>query len=102
MTPDPGHLIPLLKIAAHIREHVHDVQVIVPDELQHIATLYGLQCHTFGAVKTNVDYACVETYLRATGATRLLKYNRLLHRHFLIPLMRNVRDSLQKIRGLLD
>ena len=102
MTPDPGHLIPLLKIAAYIREHVREVQIIVPDELQHMAALYGVQCHTFGAVKPNVDYACVEAYLRASGIARLLKYNRLLHHEFLIPLMRNVRNGVDKIRDLLD
>lgn len=68
--PDSGHVIPLLKIAAQVRQTC-DILVVVPDELVDLVSDYGFRAVGVGPVRPESGQLELQRYITASEWARI-------------------------------
>jgi UDP:flavonoid glycosyltransferase YjiC (YdhE family) len=86
LLPDPGHLVPLLKIAAHVPAP-GKVKVFVPDELVEFAASKGFQATGLGPVRPAGGQEEMQDYIAASELRRVTGAFRAYHETYFQPLM---------------
>lgn len=86
LLPDPGHLVPLLKIAAHVPAP-GQVQVFVPDELVKFAVSKGFRTTGLGPVRPALGQEEMQNYIAASEIRRVTGAFRAYHETYFQPLM---------------
>jgi hypothetical protein len=86
LLPDPGHLVPLLKIAAHVPAP-GQVKVFVPDELVDFAASSGFSPIGLGPVRPAGGRDEMQAYIAASELGRVTGAFRAYHETYFQPLM---------------
>jgi UDP:flavonoid glycosyltransferase YjiC (YdhE family) len=86
LLPDPGHLVPLLKIAAHVPAP-GQVKVFVPDELVGFAASNGFCATGLGPVRPAGGQEEMQDYIAASELRRVTGAFRAYHETYFQPLM---------------
>jgi hypothetical protein len=85
LLPDPGHLVPLLKIAAHVPAP-GQVKVFVPDELVGFAASHGFDATGLGPVRPAGGQGAMQNYIAASEMRRVTGAFRAYHETYFQPL----------------
>lgn len=99
--PDPGHLIPLLKIAAQVRRNC-DILVVVPDELVDLANDYGFRAVGVGPVRPENADPEIQRYIAASEWVRIASALAPFHDKYILPLKIGVEHSLPRHLEVLE
>ncbi len=100
MVPDPGHLTPLLKLAA-IARHACDVLVLVPDELADLAASYGFLVSELGPVRPEAGLPDLQRYINSSEWTRITSTLAACQRTYNEPLAQGMERSLGRLHERL-
>ena len=86
LTPDSGHIVPLLRIAKIAREEGFQVTCFVPDEAALLIEQYGFSRHTFGPVLPPDSNVLLSKLSSRKPIFRHLIYNNLFEGNYFRPL----------------
>ena len=100
MVPDPGHLTPLLKLAARAR-HACDVLVLVPDELVDLAASYGFHASGLGPVRPQAGLSDLHRYINSSEWARITSTLAACQRTYNEPLAQGIERSLGRLHERL-
>ena len=100
MVPDPGHLTPLLKLAARAR-HACDVLVLVPDELVDLAASYGFRVSGLGPVRPEAGLSDLHRYINSSEWARITSTLSAYQRSYNEPLAQGIERSLGRLHERL-
>lgn len=100
MVPDPGHLIPLLKLAAKAG-HACEVRVLVPDELVDLAASYGFLVSGLGPVRPEAGLSDLHRYINSSEWARITSTLSVCQRTYNEPLAEGMKQSLGRLHALL-
>jgi UDP-glucoronosyl and UDP-glucosyl transferase len=96
LVPDPGHMIPLLKIAEQVREAC-DVLVLVPDELLDIVAYYGFRAAGIGSVRPTDGLWELQRYINASEWFRITSAFSACEARYFDVLNDNITRSLNRL-----
>jgi hypothetical protein len=99
--PDPGHVIPLLKIAAHVRR-TSDVLVVVPDELVDLVKGCGFKGLGAGPVRPESGRLELDRYIAASEWVRITSAHAASVDKYFGPLRAAIFQSLPRFREILS
>lgn len=100
MVPDPGHLTPLLKLAARARQAC-DVLVLVPDELVDLAASYGFLVSGLGSVRPEAGLSDLHRYINSSEWARITSTLSACRRTYNEPLAEGIKQSLGRLQDRL-
>jgi hypothetical protein len=101
LVPDPGHLIPLLKLAGQARPAC-EVLVLAPDELIGLATSYGFSVAGLGPVRPAGGLSDLHRYINASERVRIASALSACQKSYFRPLAEGLRRSLHPLRVCLS
>lgn len=99
--PDPGHLIPLLKLARQAPETC-EALVLVPDELAGLAASYGFPVAALGPVRPLDGLPYLHRYMDASEPVRIASAMAACDRHYFQPLTEAISLSFESLRARLS
>ena len=98
--PDPGHVIPLLKIAAQVRQTC-DILVVVPDELVSLVNDYGFRAVGVGPVRPEGGQLELQRYIAVSEWLRVISAHAACEEKYYGPLKSGILRSFPRHHTVL-